>query len=276
VSQDKEALKIKTRTAYNAAADHFDHSAVSFWEYFGEQTVARLNLARGMLVLDVGCGTGASALPAAKRVAPDGQVIGVDLAENMLEFGRAKAARMGLQNVEFRHGDMTNLGFPDGYFDAVISVFSIFFVTDMEALVRELWRMVRPGGQLAITTWGPDIFKPMGGRWQVAVKQYRPDLHSNFNPWDRITTPAALADLLQKGGVSGAEVVAENGSHPLLSHDDWWRIVLGSGYRWTVEQMGPEIAAQVRDDNLKWIVANRITAVETNVVYAIATKAPDG
>lgn len=61
----------------------------------------------------------------------------------MLERARAKVAARGLTNVEFRIGDMTSSGYPDQSFDAVISVFSVFFVPDMEGLVRELWRMVR-------------------------------------------------------------------------------------------------------------------------------------
>jgi hypothetical protein len=93
----------------------------------------------------------------------------------------------GLSNVEFRCADMTSLGYPDGRFDAVVSVFSIFFVPDMERLVRELWRMVRPGGKLAVTTWGPRIFEPAYSRWLAAIKRERPDLYSAFNPWDRIT-----------------------------------------------------------------------------------------
>ncbi len=265
-----EGLKLKAQTTYNAASDHFDDDALSFWDRYGRKTVERLGLSNGAIVLDIGCGTGASALPAAQQVAPDGQVTGVDLAENLLDLGRAKAARWGLQNVEFRQGDMENLGFPDNHFDAVISVFSIFFVNDMEKQVRELWRMVRPGGLLAITTWGTDFCKPMYARWLEATKQFRPDLYSDFRPWDRITTPAALEELLQTAGLSQIEVLAENGRQPLQSPDDWWRIVLGTGLRWTADQMGEEIATQVRADNLKWASDNQIEAVETNVIYAVA------
>ena len=100
---------------------------------------------------------------------------------------RAKAAARGLTNVEFRIGDMTSSGYPDQSFDAVISVFSVFFVPDMEGLVGELWRLVRPGGKLAVTTWGPRIFEPAYSRWQAVIKRERPDLYSAFNPWDRIT-----------------------------------------------------------------------------------------
>jgi ubiquinone/menaquinone biosynthesis C-methylase UbiE len=95
---------------------------------------------------------------------------------------RTKALAAGLDNIEFRLADMTALKNPDGSFDAVVSVFSIFFVPDMEGLVRELWRMVRPGGKLAVTTWGPRIFEPAYSRWLIAVGKERPDLVTAFNP----------------------------------------------------------------------------------------------
>jgi ubiquinone/menaquinone biosynthesis C-methylase UbiE len=60
---------------------------------------------------------------------------------------------------------MERLGYPDERFDAIVSVFSIFFVSDMASQVRELWRMVRPGGSLAITTWGPRMFEPGASAW---------------------------------------------------------------------------------------------------------------
>jgi SAM-dependent methyltransferase len=223
-------------------------------------------------VLDVGCGMGASALPAAERVAPGGTVIGIDLAEKLLELGRAEAARRGLQNIEFRVGDMENLDFAHDDFDAVISVFSIFFVQDMENLVHNLWRMVKPGGQLAITTWGPDFCEPLHTRWQETLQHLRPGLYSGFRPWERLTTPEAVRQLLAAGGVLEADIASESGSQPLRSPDDWWDIVLGSGFRWTVEQLEPEVAAQVREDNLKWAYDHNIQSVETNVIYAAATK----
>ncbi len=146
--------KAKAAAAYDAAADHFDDEPLSFWERIGQRTVTRLELPSGARVLDVGCGTGASALPAAQAVGRDGFVLGVDLSGRLLNRARAKAMALGLDNVEFQLADMTRLGYPDGHFDAVVSVFSIFFVPDMEGLVRELCRMVRPGGKLACDHMG--------------------------------------------------------------------------------------------------------------------------
>jgi len=146
--------KQKAATTYNAASDCFDHPANSFWERFGRRTVERLQLARGARVLDLCCGSGASAIPAAEIVGPGGSVVGVDLAENLLELARTKAKQRGLTNTEFRSGDMTNLAFEEGSFDAVVCVFGIFFVPDMEAALRELKRVLRTNGMLAITTLG--------------------------------------------------------------------------------------------------------------------------
>jgi SAM-dependent methyltransferase len=245
---------------------------LSFWERIGGSTVARLGLPAGAHVLDVGCGTGASALPAAQAVGPDGSVLGVDLAGRLLEQGRTKAMNRGLTNVEFRVADMTALEYPDSRFDAVVSVFSIFFVPDMEGLARELWRMVRPGGKLAVTTWGPHIFEPAYSRWLAAIREERPDLHSAFNPWDRITDVESVRRLFRGGGVTDVDIIAEDGIQPLRSAEDWWVIALGSGLRWTIDQMGPEAAARVRADSVRWLIENNVGSVETNAIYAIAHK----
>jgi ubiquinone/menaquinone biosynthesis C-methylase UbiE len=272
MTDQNQAVKDKTRFTYDSASDHFDDAPLAFWDRYGRGTVERLKLKPGSSVLDVGCGTGASAIPAAQTVAPDGHVIGVDLAEKMLAVARDKAAKQGLHNVEFRVGDMENLGFPDGHFDAVISVFSIFFVPDMEKQTRELWRMVRPGGQLAITTWGTEVLEPMNGRWLEALQNVRPDLAQIPRPWERLTTTTAVEQLLLDSGIPHADVVSEEGSQPLRAPEDWWTIILGYGTRWTVEQLAPHHADQVRTANLKWAADNHITSVQTNVIYATVTK----
>src|SRR6516165_8962784 len=84
-AQDRAAF------TYNAAADFYDASPLSFWDYFGRRTIQLASLASGSRVLDVCCGAGASALPAAEAVGPTGNAIGVDLATQLLELARAKA-----------------------------------------------------------------------------------------------------------------------------------------------------------------------------------------
>lgn len=267
-----EPAKLKAASTYNAAADHFDDGPLAFWDRYGRRTIERLGLKPGATVLDVGCGSGASAIPAGKAVGPHGRVIGVDLAERLLAMARAKADTQRLPNVSFRQADMERLGYPDESFDAVICVFAIFFVPDMPKQVRELWRMVRPGGQLAITTWGPRMFEPGSAAWWAALKQFRPDLYNAFNPWERITTTEAVRQLLAESGIEKPDVVAEDGQQALQSPDDWWAVVQGSGYRWTLEQMDQETAVRVREVNLTTLRDAGTKFIETNVIYAVATK----
>src|SRR6185437_10448406 len=139
-------LKALSAATYAATADHFDDAALSFWDRFGRQTVARIGLRPGDRVLDACCGTGASALPAAHAVGPEGSVLGLDLAEPALALARTKAERQGLTNVDFRAQDVELTGLESGSYDVVVCVFGVFFVPDMTAVVAELWRLVRPGG----------------------------------------------------------------------------------------------------------------------------------
>jgi ubiquinone/menaquinone biosynthesis C-methylase UbiE len=264
--------KARAANTYNAAADHYDDDANSFWARFGRATVERLDLAPGSRVLDVCCGSGASALPAAEIVGPQGSVLGVDLAAKLLELGRTKAAKRGLRNVKFHVGDLLDLPIDDVQFDAVVCVFGVFFVPDMAAAVRSLWQAVRPGGKLAITTWGPRFFEPATTVFWNAVREVRPDLYKGFNPWDRICDPPSLSALLHEGGVGQADIVAESGTHPIPNADAWWSAVLGSGYRGTIDQLDAAGLSRVRDANLRYIRTSRIAAVEANVVYAIAGK----
>jgi ubiquinone/menaquinone biosynthesis C-methylase UbiE len=271
-----DPVKLKAQKTYDLASLYFDAAPLGFWARYGRQTVERLALNPGARVLDVACGTGASALPAAEAVGLTGRVIGVDLADQLLARGREKAKRQSLANIEFLQADMTELGYPDAHFDAVICVFGVFFVPNMESLVEELWRMVRPGGKLAVTTWGPRIFAPAYDVWNEAVRQARPDLYAAYNPWDRITTPDALRTLFQNGGVPSVEVEPEEGYQPLTSPEDFWTIALGSGLRWTVDQLGPHLAEQVKHVVLEWLARHKVDRVETNVIYAVATRGPKG
>ncbi len=264
--------KARAATTYNAAADAYDDAANTFWDRFGSATIERLGLRRGDRVLDVCCGSGASALPAAEAVGPEGTVIGVDLAEKLLALARGKAADRGVRNVEFRIGDLLDLGLPAASFDAVVCVFGIFFVPDMAAAGRALWHVVRPGGRLAITTWGPRFFEPVTTEFWKAVRAERPELYRGFNPWDRICDPDALRALLREGGVEQAEIVAVAGTHPIPSAEAWWSAVLGSGYRGTIDRLEPPARDRVRAANAEYIQRTGVREVEANVVYAIARK----
>ncbi len=266
-AQDRAAF------TYNAAADFYDASPLSFWDYFGRRTIELASLPSGSRVLDVCCGAGASALPAAEAVGPRGNVIGVDLAKQLLESARTKAIQRRLGNIEFEVGDMLSMRFPVASFDAVVCVFGIFFVPDMARAVSELWSRIRPGGKLAVTTWGPNFCSSRRMTHSGArSRMYGLICYKGFNPWDRIDDPASLRKILDEAGVASPKIIAENRLHPIKSAEDWWAIVLGSGYRGTIEQLTLAERQKVKEANLAFIRDEKISAVETNVLYALATK----
>jgi len=268
-----DEARAKAAATYNAASDCYDDPANSFWQRFGQRTVDRLDLTPAARVLDVCCGSGASAIPAAEAVGPNGFVLAVDLAEELLTLARIKASQRGLANIEFRTANMLDLQLPQADFDFVVCVFGIFFVPDMEAATRELWHWVRPGGKLAITTWGARFFEPMNTVFWNSVRDVRPDLYKGFHPWDRLAEPDLVRSLLAQAGARTLDVVLESGTHLLRSPEDWWKAVLGSGYRGTLEQLDDQSREHVKRANLDFIATSGITSIEANVIYAIATKA---
>lgn len=266
------AATARVVATYNSAADHFDAPQLAFWRRAGRRSVERLGLRKGAHVLDVGCGTGASAIPAAEVVGSSGSVLGVDLAESLLELARSKAAARGLTHAKFEPRDMRTLGFPDGRFDAVISVFSLFFATDMQALLRELWRMVATGGSLSVTTWGPRMFEPASELWWRAVATERPDLVEEFRPWDAISSAAGLRKLFLEAGLPEPAVHEVADRQELRVPEDWWSVALGSGLRWTVDRLGADAAERVKKRNLDSLVAAQVTSMECNTIQAVVMR----
>lgn len=119
----------------------------------GEQLVAELGIGQGMDVLDLGCGDGTTALPAARLGA---NVLGVDIASNLVAAGNVRAQAAGLPNLRFERGDASNLeGLPSQKFDLVISMFGAMFAPRPFDVAREMVRVTRPGGRIFMGNWIP-------------------------------------------------------------------------------------------------------------------------
>lgn len=152
----------------------------------------------------------------------------------------------------------------------MVCVFGVFFAADRPGFVAEMWRCLAPRGTLALTTWGPHLFEPGNSLFWHEVARLRPDLDRAFNPWDDLITPEALESLLRSAGINDCVVMATRGKHPLRTPDDFWEIVLGSGYRGTVDALTPAHVDAVRDAVLGELRQRNVQAVTTNVVYGRA------
>src|SRR6186713_2750796 len=119
----------------------------------GEAVIGSLGISKGMKVLDVGCGDGTTAIPAAKLGA---DVVGVDISAPLVAAGNKRASTMGLSNIRFQEGDACDLaGLPDKSFDLVVSVFGAMFAPRPMEVAKSLVRVTKPGGRIVMGNWIP-------------------------------------------------------------------------------------------------------------------------
>jgi SAM-dependent methyltransferase len=119
----------------------------------GDALIESLGVVPGMRVLDLGCGDGTTALPSAQRGA---NVLGVDIAANLVETGNARAAVAGLANLKFEEGDASNLAnLADDQFDLLVSIFGAMFAPRPFDVAREMVRVTKPGGRIVMGNWIP-------------------------------------------------------------------------------------------------------------------------
>ena len=120
----------------------------------GEALVKTLGITDGLEVMDLGCGDGTTAVPAARLGA---NVLGVDIASNLVEAGNARAQSLGLTNCEFKEGDASDLSaFEDDSFDLVVSIFGAMFASRPFDVAKEVVRVTRPGGRIVMGNWIPN------------------------------------------------------------------------------------------------------------------------
>ena len=120
----------------------------------GEALVMTLGITDGLEVLDLGCGDGTTALPAAQLGA---NVLGVDIASNLVDAGNARARSLGLTNCRFQEGDASDMSdIEDNSFDLVVSIFGAMFAPRPFDVAKEMVRVTRPGGRIVMGNWIPD------------------------------------------------------------------------------------------------------------------------
>jgi SAM-dependent methyltransferase len=164
-STEMETLKSKLRGMW--IAGDFGVIARSI-EDGAEEFVQRLDLKPGIRVLDVACGTGNLAIPAAKAGA---DVTGIDIAPNLIEQARDRSVAQGV-NAIFEVGDAEAMPYPDNDFDVVMTMFGAMFAPRPDVTASELIRVTKPGGLIAMANWTPEAFT--GQMFKTGAKHVPP------------------------------------------------------------------------------------------------------
>ncbi|GAA1015729.1 hypothetical protein Aple_009890 [Acrocarpospora pleiomorpha] len=234
---------------FDETAKEFSELSPHLWDPIGTATVETARFRPGERVLDVCCGTGASAIPAARAVGPAGQVDAIDLAGKLIGLGRAKATTEGLGNVRFTQADaLLWTGIESRPYDVIQCVHGVFFLPDMDTAVARLITILRPGGRLVVTTWAKGAVEDLGRLFSEAVATERettPEPPKTRHPVTRIDTEKKLAGWLSALGLNKVSVTRV----PLalaLNETMAWKIVLGSGFRAMLRELDTEAVQRVR------------------------------
>jgi O-methyltransferase/aklanonic acid methyltransferase len=206
-------------------------------------------LVPGARVLDIATGTGAVLLPAARRVGPEGHVTGIDLSGAILQEAERAVRADGLTNVELRKMDAEHLEFPDRTFDVVTCAFAIFLFPDMEAALREMYRVCKPGGCLAMTNFNktPPPFDP---GWPLLIQQFMSYRVGVRTPQQLAYTPQEVEALLSRFGFRSIETHGETNEIIYASAEDWWAFQLTLVPRAAILSMNEETRARFKDEYL--------------------------
>jgi SAM-dependent methyltransferase len=166
----------------------------------------------GEKVLDLACGTGVLTRAAAMAIGQKGSVIGLDLSPDMLSLARSQSNGQ-FPTIEWREGNVQDLPFENQVFDIVFCELGFMFFPDRAAALREIWRVLKPGGRLGIMVWGALEHCP----GQVAILQAWTKLvsaeqNANLDPMHSMGDPTILQSLLDTTGFKEIDVQAKTGS----------------------------------------------------------------
>ena len=228
---DSESIKAREHATWTASAPGWRKHDDLVTHGTASATERLLDLAEvtaGTRLLDLASGTGEPALTAARRVGPEGYVLGSDLTEDMLAFAREKAQRYGLSNVEFRVCDAERLEVEEGTFDAVTCRWGIMFMPDPVGALRRAHAALRPGGRPAVATWAEPERVPFASLPLSVIKQHvdvptpPPGAPGIF----AFSDPERLRSAMQNAGFD--EVTVEEVDVPMLEVDSgaaFWEVM---------------------------------------------------
>lgn len=212
---------------WSSVADAWAEHAEYAEERGGVVTRRLLELAAprpGERVLELACGPGAVGLAAAELVGPDGQVVLSDVAPEMTAIAAARADAAGIANVVTCELDLEQIDQPDGSYDVVLCREGLMLVLDPQRAAREMLRVLRPGGRLAVAVWGPRERNPWLG---VVFDSVTAELGAPVPP-PGVPGPFSLDDAGRLAGILNAAGLAEVDVHELptpyiaASFDEWW------------------------------------------------------
>lgn len=241
--------KQKVAAGFNLASVGYDRQAVRFLALTARRLVELAGIKSQETILDVATGTGAAAIAISPIVGANGRVIGIDLAQDMLAVAQRNITTADLTNINLQVGDGEHLNFNNNSFDKVICASGIFFLPDMLAGLRDWLRVTKPDGIVAFSSFGESAFNPMREMYANRIQTYGVELPKSRG-FQRLNTPEKCSDLMQQASFINFDIHQEQLGYYLRDIDDWWDIILHTGFRHSLSQIEPEKLEQFKIEHL--------------------------
>lgn len=266
--------KQKVAAGFNLASVGYDLQPIRFLALTARRLVELAEIENGETILDVATGTGAAAIAISPLVGANGRVIGIDLAQDMLKVAQHNITATNITNIELQLGDGENLSFNSNSFDKVICASGIFFFPDMLAGLRDWLRVTKPGGVVAFSSFGESAFAPMREMYANRIQNYGVELPKSRG-FQRLNTADKCRELMQEAGIATIDIYQEQLGYYLGNINDWWNIVLHTGFRHSLEQIEPEKLEQFKTEHLaevEKLATDKGIWLDVPVLFAIGRK----
>lgn len=243
--------KAAVAQAYDLASAGYNKPALKFFVQAAKALVDFAGLAPGQRILDVASGTGHATFYAAKKVGDRGSVIGIDIAEKMVELASSYAR--GMHNVRFERMDAEQTTFADHEFDAVVCSYGIFFLPEMANGLREWKRITKPGGWISLSHFGDTAFQPQSDMYEERIRRFGSIIPEKKRPfgWQRIVDPAASVALLEQTGLANVEYREVKIGYLLADAEAWWDVCWNSGFRGPLSKLAPADLERFKQGHLR-------------------------
>lgn len=258
----------RTAAVFDRSAADYERVGVDFFTPFGRRLVQVAQVAEGERVLDVGCGSGAVLVPAAEAVGETGSVLGVDLADAMLDRCRAAIEGSGLHWAAVRHGNAAEPGVPGSSVDVVLAGLVLFFLPRPDLALAAHRRALRPGGRLAVSTFGPEdpafagVYSTIAAHVPEPPPGTDPPRRARDNPFTRASF---VTGMLTDAGFDGIEHVEDRVPVRFEDPGQWIRWSWSHGGRALWEAIPEEGRGAARDEVLE--VLGSMTGADGSLVH---------
>lgn len=223
---------------FDRAAKTYDSHGPRFFSILGRRLVEVAGVTPGTKVLDVAAGRGAVLFAALDRVGPGGNVVGIDLAENMVIETTAEIERTGRRNAKMLQMSADQLDFPNDSFDFVLCGFGLWFFPRPEHSLQEMLRVLKPGGCLALTTWAKDSPFLVWVRREIAASLPAEAPAPNKKMASpTFNAPEKIHAALRQAGFSDIDVGMEEHDFVYSNDEDWWLSLWSHGIRSRFENL---------------------------------------